>query len=333
MSQFSLIIAEPIVLWYDLSVQTRPIWSDIVLVNSHYVEQFMTYLSVERNASTYTLTFYKQDITTFAQFLQSNHINNYADVTYQQVRHFLTKLYNRQLSRKTVSRTLSSLRTFYNYLEREEISDTNPFVRIPLPKQDKLIPDFFYEEELAELFRVNDLTTPLGQRNQALLELLYATGIRVSECQSLTVDQVDFNFNMVKVVGKGNKERYIPFGQFACDALQTYINEGRNELLGSEQEDVSAVFLNARGAPITTRGIQYVLEQIIKKTSLTVNIHPHKFRHTFATHLLNEGADLRTVQELLGHENLSTTQVYTHVTKDRLRHVYMNSHPRAKGNE
>lgn len=308
-------------------------WSEAVSLNSNYVERFITYLSVERNASEYTMTFYEQDIETFAHFIQSINVTCFSSVTYHHVRYFLTTLYDRQLSRKTVSRTLSSLRTFYKFLERETIVQTNPFVRIPLPKQDKLIPDFFYTEELSELFQVNDLTTPLGQRNQALLELLYATGIRVSECQSLTIEQIDFNFNMIKVLGKGNKERYIPFGQFARDALQTYINDGRKELLKKHHKEVQTVFLNSRGTPITTRGIRHVLTKMIEQTSLTVSIHPHKFRHTFATHMLNEGADLRSVQELLGHENLSTTQIYTHVTKDRLRRVYMNSHPRAKGNE
>lgn len=301
--------------------------------DEYLLDRFITYLTVERNASTYTIRFYRQDIKMFVQFLQSIDKSYLAEVTYYDVRRFLTNLYERELSRKTVSRTLSSLRSFYKFLEREAVVETNPFVRIPLPKQDQLIPDFFYSEELAELFHVNDVTTPIGQRNQALLELLYATGIRVSECQSLTIAEVDFNFNMVKVSGKGNKERYIPFGQFAHDALYSYINDGRNELLKNHDEEVETVFLNSRGEPITTRGIRYVLNQMIKDTSLTVNIHPHKFRHTFATHMLNEGADLRTVQELLGHENLSTTQVYTHVTKDRLRHVYMNSHPRARENE
>lgn len=329
--QFSLIIARHIDLCYDLLVQTMPFWSETVLLNSKYLQRFITYLSVERNASDYTLYFYEQDIKLFSAFLQSIDVQCYSDATYQHVRLFLTNLYKRNLSRKTVSRTLSSLRTFYKFLEREQLVQTNPFVRIPLPKQDKRIPDFFYEEELSQLFQVNDLSTPLGQRDQALLEILYATGIRVSECQSLTIEQIDFDFNMLKVIGKGNKERYIPFGQFARDALKTYINEGRNELLANYYDkEVQTVFLNSRGAPITTRGIRYILERIISKTSLTVNIHPHKFRHTFATHMLNEGADLRSVQELLGHENLSTTQVYTHVTKDRLRRVYMNSHPRAK---
>ena len=294
------------------------------------IEKFVTYLTIEKNASEHTITFYRYDIENFVSFLQTEHISSFKEVTFHDVRLYLTRLYERKLSRKTVSRILSSLRTLYKFLEREQLVDANPFVRIPLPKKEQLIPDFFYEQELSELFKVNDVSTPLGQRNQALLELLYATGIRVSECEQLTLKQIDFSFNMIKVIGKGNKERYIPFGQFAKEALYTYINEGRKQLLTKHNEEVEEVFLNSRGYPITARGIRYILEQMIKQTSLTVRIHPHKFRHTFATHMLNEGADLRTVQELLGHENLSTTQIYTHVTKDRLRRVYMNSHPRAK---
>jgi len=306
------------------------IWSETVTLNLSYIERFITYLYVERNASPYTIHFYRQDIVTFERFITTTGVDDLSSVTYRDVRRFLAHLYERKLSRKTVSRTLSSLRSFYKFLERESIVTSNPFVRIPLPKQNKLIPDFFYKEELVQLFHVNDLSEPLGQRNQALLELLYATGIRVSECEALTVDEIDFDFSTIKVVGKGNKERYIPFGQFAKEALQLYLDEGRNILLQKANEETDRLFLNSRGKPLTDRGIRYVLNQMIRNTSLTVNIHPHKFRHTFATHMLNEGADLRTVQELLGHENLSTTQVYTHVTKDRLRHVYMNSHPRAK---
>jgi len=304
-----------------------------VFSNDYYIEQFVTYLQVEKNAADYTITFYKQDIEKFLQFLQNEHIDSFTQVKSYHIRIFLTQLYAKKLSRKTVSRILSSLRTFFKFLERENSIVKNPLSRIPLPKHEQRIPDFFYEEELSQLFNINDLSTPLGQRNQALLELLYATGIRVSECQQLMLEQIDFKFNLIKVVGKGKKERYIPFGQFAWHALYTYINDGRKRLINKRDlNHVQHVFVNSRGLPLTVRGIHYILTEMIKKTSLTVQIHPHKFRHTFATHMLNEGADLRSVQELLGHENLSTTQIYTHVTKDRLRHVYMNAHPRAKKN-
>lgn len=297
-----------------------------------YKDAFITYLAVEKNASQHTITFYKNDLQLFIEFLSTEGVQKIDEVDQAVVRVFLTTLYQRQLSRTSVSRTLSCLRTFYRFLEKDRVIDVNPFVHIPLPKQDKLIPTFFYTEELTELFQVNDVTTALGQRDQALLEILYATGIRVSECQSLTLQQIDFNLGIINVIGKGNKERFIPFGQYAKEALEKYIADGREQLLAKAKEETNYIFLNARGSPITVRGVRFVLDKIVERTSLTTKIHPHKLRHTFATHLLNEGADLRTVQELLGHENLSSTQIYTHVTKDRLRNVYMNSHPRAKRN-
>lgn len=295
-----------------------------------HLQPFIIYLKVEKNASTYTIDFYKKDVELFISFLTRENIRKVNEVNQTTIRLFLTELYERNLSRRSVSRTISCLRTFYKFLEQEHVVEKNPFIHIHLPKQSKLIPSFFYEKELEELFKVNDVTTPIGQRNLALLETLYATGIRVSECQSLTLQQIDFSIGMINVVGKGRKERFIPIGQYALDALRTYIKDGRKVFLNTSKLDTDVVFLNTRGSPITTRGIHYVLNQIVKKASINVQINPHKLRHTFATHLLNEGADLRSVQELLGHENLSTTQIYTHVTKDRLRTVYMNSHPRAR---
>lgn len=297
--------------------------------NHSLLQQFVTYLKVERNASPFTIQFYEKDIELFFSFLEREHIDQLENVDYRSVRVFLTDLYERELSRRSVSRIISCLRTFYKFLERENPDVGNPFIHVHLPKQDNKIPTFFYEDELEQLFQANDLSTPIGQRDQALLEVLYATGMRVSECEDLTLDQLDFTMNVVNVIGKGRKERYVPIGQYAVDALNTYINHGRNVLLDKSKEETKSVFLNARGTSLTARGIRYVLNQIVKKASLTVQMNPHKLRHTFATHLLNEGADLRSVQELLGHENLSSTQVYTHVTKDRLRHVYLQSHPRA----
>src|SRR5690625_1872038 len=160
--------------------------------------------------------------------------------------------------------------------------------------------------------------------------MLYATGMRIIECQGLQMNNIDFSIGTVFVKGKGRKERYIPFGKFAENALNTYINDGRKILLEKNNEASASVFLNYRGNPLSVRGIRLILKKIVEKAALTVNVHPHKLRHTFATHLLNEGADLRSVQELLGHESISTTQIYTHVTKSHLRNVYMNSHPRAK---
>ena len=293
---------------------------------------FMEHLEIERNYSPYTIKFYHHDIMMFIDFLKKELVTSLEDVDYRVVRVFLTELYDRKLKRTSVSRTLSCLRSFYSFLEMQKKIDYNPFLHIPLPKQDKYIPEFFYEDELKQLFEVNDLQTPLGQRNQALLELFYAAGLRVSEAADLKLSDIDFTVSVLKVTGKGRKERYIPFGEYAQQALTEYLKDGRKQLLEKVEDNTAFVFLNARGKPITTRGIYYVFESMIRQTYLTANIHPHKLRHTFATHLLNEGADLRSVQELLGHENLSSTQIYTHVTKDRLRNVYLQAHPRARGN-
>ncbi|WP_284139940.1 tyrosine recombinase XerC [Virgibacillus sp. LDC-1] len=292
-------------------------------------KQFMEYLQIEKNASPYTVKYYQNDLETFFLFMEQEGLTELAEIDYRVVRLFLTTLYSRKLSRRSVSRNISSLRSFYRFLERENIVTGNPFVQVSLPKAGKSIPGFLYTEELEKLFEVSDLSSSLGQRNQAILEVLYATGMRVSECQNLKLVDIDFAIGTMFVKGKGNKERYIPFGRFAEAALETYIQDGRKQLIEKSGNTTDAVFLNARGNPLTVRGIRLILNKLVEQASLTIHVHPHKLRHTFATHMLNEGADLRTVQELLGHENLSSTQIYTHVTKDRLRTVYMNSHPRA----
>lgn len=293
---------------------------------------FVEYLQIEKNASPYTIQYYQDDLNVFVQFLAGESIQDLRDVNQQIVRLFLTHLYDQQLSRRSVSRKISSLRSFYKFLEREDDTYINPFVHVHLPKAEIPVPGFLYMQELEKLFEVNDLTAPLGQRDQAILEVLYGTGIRVSECQDLRLHDIDFSIGTLLVRGKGRKERYVPFGRFAEIALKTYLNEGRVKLLEKAKTTTENVFLNARGTALTTRGIRLILDKMVDKAALTINLHPHKLRHTFATHLLNEGADLRTVQELLGHESLSSTQIYTHVTKDHLRDVYMKSHPRAKDN-
>lgn len=289
----------------------------------------MEYLQIEKNASPYTVTYYQRDIELFLQFIKNEGITNLPDVNYQVIRLFLTALYDKQLSRKSVSRVISCLRSFYKYLEREKHVENNPFLQVTLPKTNKSIPNFLYQEELKILFETSDLSTPLGQRDQAMLEILYATGIRVSECQGLRLEDIDFSIGSMFVRGKGRKERYVIFGRYAEEALQLYLQDGREKLLEKNEQPTNVVFLNARGKPLTTRGVRVVLKKIVEKAALSIHLHPHMLRHTFATHMLNEGADLRTVQELLGHENLSSTQIYTHVTKDHLRNVYMKSHPRA----
>ncbi|WP_212925035.1 tyrosine recombinase XerC [Oceanobacillus sp. J11TS1] len=297
------------------------------------MDKFIEYLQIEKNASPYTIQFYRTDLETFEAFMNRENVNGLKDVSYREVRVFLTKLYNDALSRRSVSRKISSLRSFYRFLEREKMVVENPFTQLTLPKAEKPVPSFLYKEELEKLFSVSDVSTDLGQRDQALLEILYGTGIRVSECQQLRVKDIDFSIGTIFVTGKGRKERYVPFGSFAEAALQKYLLDGRKNLLNKSHNVTENVFLNARGNPITTRGIRTILNKIVEKASLNIQVHPHKLRHTFATHMLNEGADLRSVQELLGHESLSSTQIYTHVSKEHLKKAYMKSHPRANDNK
>jgi integrase/recombinase XerC len=289
---------------------------------------FIEYLQIEKNYSQYTIEHYQHDIKEFLMFMSEQAIPNLKTVEYPDVRVFLTMLFEKKLARKSVARKISSLRSFFRFLLREEFVAENPFALVSIPKAEKKLPEFFYEEELQQLFEACDESTPLGQRNKALLELLYATGMRVSECSQIRLRDLDMYLSTVLVHGKGSKERYIPFGSFAQDALETYITNGRKELV-SKGSSTENLFLNARGGPLTARGIREILNKLIEKSTLTGKIHPHMMRHTFATHLMANGADMRTVQELLGHAFLSSTQVYTHVTNEYLKKTYMAHHPRA----
>lgn len=301
----------------------------MIPTNISCINMFLTYLEVERNYSSHTKENYEKDLSDLQSFMSEQNIHHFKDITYRDVRIFLTDLHNKELSRNSVARKISSIRSFYRFLVREEAMKENPFSLVALPKKEQYLPQFLYSEELEKLFKVNDLSTPIGLRNQALLELLYATGIRVSECCNLKKQDVDFSLSTIFVLGKGKKERYVPFGSFAEHALERYIQEGRNYLEEKGQNVTEYIFLNFRGQPLTPRGVRYILNDMIKKAALTIHISPHTIRHSFATHLLDEGADLRAVQELLGHSHLSSTQIYTHVTKDRLKKTYMKSHPRA----
>lgn len=293
------------------------------------LEMFIRYLQVEKNYSSYTIANYKKDIAQFQSFMKQHSIDRFAAVSYADVRIFLTELHLLSYAKKTIARKISSLRSLYKFLMREEIVNDNPFALTSMPKKELRLPKFLYEEELNSLFTASDLKTPLGQRNQAILELLYGTGIRISECCNLAISNLDFQSGTICVMGKGRKERFVPIGSYASKAIHTYMNEGRLVLLANREEKSPNLFLNYRGGNLTPRGVRGILDSIVKSTASNISISPHVLRHTFATHLLNRGADLRAVQELLGHSHLSSTQGYTHVTKDRLKKVYDNFHPRA----
>lgn len=300
------------------------------MTKKDWIYEFVRYLTVERGYSDQTQLAYEKDINDFIQFLIDSGDSDYLGVDYRDVRIYLGYLMNeRKYSRNTTNRKIASLRSFYQYLLRQEVIDENPFSYVHLKKQNQRLPHFFYEKEMAQLFASIQGDGPLEQRNRALLEVLYGSGLRVSECSNLEMSMIDWEFLVLRVTGKGNKERYVPFNESTQAALVEYVGDGREKLVAKQEEAHSFLFVNHLGAQLTAKGISYILNQIIKKGSLDLEIHPHKLRHTFATHLLNNGADMRTVQELLGHENLSTTQIYTHVTKESLQKNYRQFHPRA----
>lgn len=291
------------------------------------VMQFMQYLKAEKHASDLTLRNYMADLVQFITFMEKNQITDYHHVTYFNVRSFLASLYANELSKRSVARKLSALRSFYRYLIRENKVKTSPFHSLRSPKQDKKLPKFMYIEEVQALLEAPDTASPLGQRDQALLETLYASGMRVSELVGLRVDGLDLQQGVALVYGKGSKERYVPLGEFAVSSLKLYMDQGRNQLL--KQREEPALFLNFRGERLTDRSVRRSINKYMEQIAMTKQISPHTFRHSFATHMLEAGADLRTVQELLGHVNISTTQIYTHVTRDHLQSVYNRAHPRA----
>ena len=230
----------------------------------------------------------------------------------------------------SIDRKLSALRGFYKFLANEGVIQNNVFSLMSGLKKEKKLPRYFEYNELEELFNVSDLKTPLGQRDRLILEMLYGTGVRVGELVAIKVSDIDLGSRTILILGKGNKERRVTYGEYCDEILKLYLNDGYQKL---NIKNTLYLFLNSRGEVITERGVRYVLDQIIKNTSLNKSISPHVLRHSFATHLLNEGCDLLTVQKLLGHESISATQIYTHVTTDRLKEVYYNSFPRAIKND
>jgi integrase/recombinase XerC len=290
---------------------------------------FIDYLLVERGYSEKTKIAYEEDINNFFAFLKNSGDADYLSIDHLDVRAYLSFLYEKEYSRNSISRKIASLRSFYQFLLKHEAIQENPFSYVHMKKKQLRLPRFFYEKEMEALFEAAQGHKPLEIRNRALLEILYGTGIRVSECANLTLEQIDFNARVLFIHGKGNKDRYVPFGSFAEDALKDYMEKGRAVLMDKYQKSHPYIFVNHHGDQLTTTGIEYILNQLIKKSSLSSDIHPHMLRHTFATHLLNNGADMRTVQELLGHSDLSTTQIYAHVTKESLQKNYRTFHPRA----
>ncbi len=294
-----------------------------------FLDMFMDYMRIEKNFSDNTIKHYQSDLNEFILFLNEQLIPDFQSVTYTNARVYLTVLTSKKLSRKSLSRKISTLRSFYKFLIREKHVEENPFVLLSIPKQEKRLPRFLYEKEMEELFQSVQVDTLLGKRDLALLELLYGTGIRVSECVAIQMNDINFSLGVVLVHGKGKKDRYVPFGSHCTEAMQVYADLSRAAIMKRAKREHSFLFINDKGTPLTDRGVRYILNKLINDVSTTSKLHPHMLRHSFATHMLNNGADLRSVQELLGHAQISSTQIYTHVTKDRLKSVYQNAHPRA----
>ncbi len=287
---------------------------------NRYIEKFLTYLEIEKNYSKHTLLNYKIDLAEFFLFLENTPIEK---VDYFTLRRFLAVLKGRNLKPRSLARKLSALRSFFKFLFREGHVKTNPAKLMATPKLDKKLPEFLSEEETVKLLEAPKGKEASSLRDRAILETFYSTGIRISELVGLDIDHVDFIGNIVKVFGKGKKERLVPIGDKALGVIREYLDAMKRK------EETQALFLNKNGRRISDRGVRNIVSKYILAASLRSGISPHTLRHSFATHLLNRGADLRAVQELLGHVNLSTTQIYTHMTTERLKSVYDKAHPRA----
>lgn len=291
------------------------------------IHNYLDYLKYQKNYSDYTIENYHRDILEFFDYLDRE-VLDYKSVVYSDLRFFLMYLKDEKKDKNSsIDRKLSSLRGFYQYLANEGVVSNNVFSLLNGPKKEKKLPRYFEYNELESLFEVCDLSNALGQRDRLILEMLYATGVRVGELVSIKVSDINFSSRTILILGKGNKERIVPYGDYCEEILKLYLKDG---YLSLNNQNSPYLFLNARGGKLTERGVRYLLEEIIKNTSVQKNISPHMIRHSFATHLLNQGCDLMTVQKLLGHESIKATQIYTHVTTDRLRSVYQNSFPRAR---
>lgn len=292
------------------------------------LEQFISYLQFERRYSEKTIEAYQKDLLEVKSFLKANGgFSGWENVEARDVEVYLQQLASNKLAQTTQLRKASSLRSFFRFLTKRKIVKVDPTQTIALRASGKRLPQFFYESEIKQVIETMKDQAPLTIRNLALFELFYTTGMRVSEVSSLLIYQIDFDSKLILVHGKGNKDRYTAFDENTYKALKDYLENSRPKLLG-RKEDQNILFLNNFGDPITDRGIEYVMKKVFNKAGISGNVHPHELRHSFATAMLNNGADLRTVQELLGHSNLSTTQIYTHVTMKHLQSEYEKFFPR-----
>ncbi len=292
------------------------------------LKRYVRHLELERSISPYTVRNYASDVQGFLSFLAENGIDSLDKVSRSTLRLYLGWLHERGIARASINRKASALRSFYRYLIREKLVDSEPTLLLSGPKMEKRLPTFLTHGEMAQLIEAPDSSTPQGLRDRAILELLYAAGLRVSEIVALDLNDLDFGSRQLRVWGKGSKERMALMGIPAAEAMKLYLNLGRIKLRGTT--DTQAVFLNRFGGRIAERRIQHIIKKYARQAGLELRVFPHIMRHTFATHMLDGGADLRVVQDLLGHTRLSSTQVYTHVTQSQIRRNYLAAHPRSE---
>ena len=292
-----------------------------------YLQAFKLYIEVERNFSKHTVTAYGSDILSFLIWLNDRSLS---EVTYSTIREYLLYIQQFNYSKTTTARKIASLRTFYRYLYRERIVDTNPAIGVHSPKRGKSLPEFLTESEMEQVLNNIKMDSPAGYRNRTILELLYATGMRVSELSSLNFENLNLEENEIKVFGKGAKERIVLVSQRAKKFLETYIKTVRYLIFKDENiTPQTPVFINKTGYRLQPQSVRLAIRDVVDKIELPKHVTPHVFRHSFATKLLENGADLRVVQELLGHSSISNTQIYTHISTERLKQSYNIAHPRA----
>ena len=293
-----------------------------------YLQEFKLYIEIEKNFSKHTVTAYSSDILSFLIWLDERSVE---EVNYNLIREYLLYIQQFNYSKTTTARKIASLRTFYRFLYREKVIEANPALGIHAPKKGKPLPEFLTEQEIEKIFNGIKIDTPAGYRNRAILELLYATGMRISELSNLNFENLNLEENEIKVFGKGSKERIVLVSTRAKQFLESYIKNARYLIFNqAKNEAQSPVFINKTGYRLQPQTVRQVIKDVVEKIELPKHVTPHVFRHSFATKLLENGADLRVVQELLGHSSISNTQIYTHVSMERLKHSYDASHPRAK---
>ena len=298
------------------------------------IDQFLEHLRYERNVSAHTLRNYSSDLEQFLQFLTADGKRTapyVSEIDHLTIREWMAALHTAQKSKRSIARKLATLRTFFQFLVREGMLEMNPAKLVSTPRLEKKLPKHLSIEDAIRFIESPDPETDLGKRDRAMLELMYATGVRVAELTTLNLADVDFRNQLIRVTGKRRKQRIVPFGDPAVEALRNYLKVREKFLFNApvSKRDEEALFLNYQGTRITTRSVGRMVDKYIRLCAGMHNISPHALRHSFATHLLDSGADLRDIQELLGHARLSTTQVYTHVSMEKLIEVYDKAHPKA----